>query len=180
MPADIRVVEVTFDTEDYQYRTPIKFGGVALDRVTILNAACVVRGSDGRTASGCGSMPLGNVWALPSRQLAYDETLGVMLDLADRIAEITSTAPTTGHPIDINHALEPAYYQAAQDLADERRLAEPIPQLATLVVASPFDAAIHDAYGKLHGLNCYHTYGRDFLPHDLGHYLGAGLSRAST
>ena len=31
------------------------------------------------------------------------------------------------------------------------------------MVASPFDAALHDAYGKAHGLNCYHTYGPDFL-----------------
>src|SRR5205085_11132725 len=30
----------------------------------------------------------------------------------------------------------------------------------------------HDAYGKLHGLNCYRTYGRDFVPHNLDHYLG--------
>jgi L-alanine-DL-glutamate epimerase-like enolase superfamily enzyme len=45
--------------------------------------------------------------------------------------------------------------------------------LATLVCASPFDAALHDAFGKAHGLNCYSTYGRDFLPNDLGHYLGA-------
>src|SRR5262249_42201660 len=39
-------------------------------------------------------------------------------------------------------------------------------------VASPFDAATHDAFGKLHGRNCYHTYGPDLLAHDLGHYLG--------
>src|SRR5439155_23728517 len=98
--------------------------------------------------------------------------LGIMRELAGRIADVTSKASTSGHPIDINHALEPRYHEAAVDLAKERQLAEPIPRLATLVVASPFDAAIHDAYGKLHGLNCYHTYGRDFLPHDLDHYLG--------
>ena len=40
--------------------------------------------------------------------------------------------------------------------------------LCTMVAASAFDAAIHDAYGKAHGLNCYHTYGPDFLEHDLG------------
>src|SRR5262249_22686817 len=51
-------------------------------------------------------------------------------------------------------------------------LAEPIPRLCTLVVASAFDAALHDAFGKAHGLNCYHTYGPDFMTHDLGHYLG--------
>ena len=47
-----------------------------------------------------------------------------------------------------------------------------MPALAKLVVASPFDAALHDAFGKLLGLNCYRTYGPEFLEHDLGHYLG--------
>ena len=45
-----------------------------------------------------------------------------------------------------------------------------------LVVASPFDAAIHDAYAKLHGLNCYYTYGNDFLSRDLGHFLSDEFS----
>jgi L-alanine-DL-glutamate epimerase-like enolase superfamily enzyme len=54
----------------------------------------------------------------------------------------------------------------------ELKLAEPIPKLCALVVASPFDAAVHDAFGKVHGLNCWHTYGSEFLHHDLGHYLG--------
>ncbi|HEX5483561.1 MAG TPA: enolase C-terminal domain-like protein, partial [Terriglobia bacterium] len=39
------------------------------------------------------------------------------------------------------------------------------------VTASPFDAAIHDAFGKAHNLNCYLTYGPDFMSHDLAHYL---------
>src|SRR6202034_627121 len=52
-------------------------------------------------------------------------------------------------------------------------LSEPIPKLCALVVASPFDTAVHDAFGRLHGLNCYHTYGPEFVSHDLSHYLGA-------
>jgi L-alanine-DL-glutamate epimerase-like enolase superfamily enzyme len=31
---------------------------------------------------------------------------------------------------------------------------------------------LHDAFGKVHGLNCYHTYGPEFMNHDVGHYLG--------
>src|SRR5260370_4114172 len=50
--------------------------------------------------------------------------------------------------------------------------AEPVPPLCTLVTASPFDAAVHDAYGKLHGRNCFQTLSPDFLQHDLSHYLG--------
>ena len=48
----------------------------------------------------------------------------------------------------------------------------PIPKLCTLVVASAFDAAIHDAYGKAFGVSSYETYGPSFMTHDLSHDLG--------
>jgi L-alanine-DL-glutamate epimerase-like enolase superfamily enzyme len=47
--------------------------------------------------------------------------------------------------------------------------------LCTLVAASPFDAALHDAFGKAHGLNCFSTYGPEFMSYDLSHYLDAGF-----
>lgn len=167
----MRVEEVRTEYEDYKYRTPIKFGGTALDRVTLLNVHCVVRSREGRTAKGFGSMPLGNIWAYPSREMGYDGTLRAMRLLAGRIEKITADYKEYGHPVDLNHALEPAYLTAAAEISAAERLPAPIPKLATLVVASPFDAAIHDAYGKLLGLNCYHTYGPDFMAHDLAHYL---------
>ena len=172
-PTDIRIREVAFDYEDFHYRTPIKFGGVALDRVTLLNVDCVVETVDGAVARGFGSMPLGNVWSFPSRMLSYDTTLNAMKRLAGRIARLTADYNEAGHPIDLNHCLEPAYLQAAAEVAQQLKLSEPIPKLCTLVVASPFDAAVHDASGKVHGLNCYRTYGPDYLHHNLGHYLGS-------
>ena len=42
-PTDIRIDQVSFGYEDFRYRTPIKFGGVALDRATILNVQSTVR-----------------------------------------------------------------------------------------------------------------------------------------
>jgi L-alanine-DL-glutamate epimerase-like enolase superfamily enzyme len=172
-PTDIRTEAVVIGYEEFLYRTPIKFGGVAVDRATLLNVECRVRTVAGATATGFGSMPLGNVWAYPSKTLGYDGTLAAMRALAERIGRITENCNETGHPIDLNHAIEPAYRQAAAEVSRDLRLAEPIPWLAALVTASPFDAAIHDAFGKVHGRNCYHTYGPDFLIHDLGHYLGA-------
>jgi L-alanine-DL-glutamate epimerase-like enolase superfamily enzyme len=166
----IRIESVTHGYEDFLYRTPLKFGGTAVDRVTLLNVECRVRTHAGKVARGFGSMPLGNVWAFPSKQLGYDGTLAAMKTLAERVARITADYHEPGHPIDLAWALEPAYLRAAEEVS--RSLAEPIPRLATLVVASPFDAALHDAFGKAHGLNCYQTYGPDFLTHDLGHYLG--------
>ncbi len=171
-PTDIRLEAVRFAYEDFTYRTPIKFGGVALDRVTLLNVECDVRTGGGQRARGFGSMPLGNVWAFPSRVLGYDSTLAAMKALVERIARLTQDCQEPGHPIDLTWALEPEYLHAAAEASAQLALAEPIPVLCTLVCASPFDAALHDAFGKVHGRSCYHTYGPDFLTHDLGHYLG--------
>jgi L-alanine-DL-glutamate epimerase-like enolase superfamily enzyme len=168
----IRVKEISFSSKDYLYRTPIKFGGTVLDRATILNVDCVVEGTDGRAVKGFGSMPLGNVWAFPTKKMPYETTLGAMKSLAERISKVTGDYKESGHPIDINWALEPEYLKAADQVSQELELAEPIPKLCTLVTASPFDAAIHDAFGKLHGLNCYLTYGADLMRYDLSHYLG--------
>ncbi len=171
-PRHVRVESVEYRYEDHRYRAPIKFGGVALDRATLLNVNVTVRTLGGQAANGFGSMPLGNVWSFPSRVLGYDQTLAAMKALAAKLQKIFANDRETGHPIDIYHALEPAIFRAAEEVTREQQLAEPVPKLCALVVASPFDAAVHDAFGKAHGLNCYHTYGPDFLDHNLGHYLG--------
>lgn len=168
---DIRIAAVTTRLEEFHYRAPYKFGGVPVDRATILNVTCTVSDANGRTATGFGSMPLGNVWSFPSREMAYDVTLGAMKRLAERIAKITADYREYGHPLDINHALEPAYLNAAAEVSRELELKTPIPKLCTQVTASAFDAAIHDAFGKLHNRNCYRTYGADLLARDLAHYL---------
>ncbi len=168
----IQVVKLDHSYEDFSYRSPIKFGGVALDRVTLLNVECRVTDPSGRTSNGFGSMPLGNVWSFPSRRLSYDDTLNAMKTLAQRIHTALLDAQLWGHPIVLAHTLEPHFEKIAAETTRDLNLVEPIPRLCTMVVASAFDAAVHDAYGKLHGLNCYHTYGPDFLDHDLGFFLG--------
>jgi L-alanine-DL-glutamate epimerase-like enolase superfamily enzyme len=169
---DIRIDDVAFSYEDFLYRTPLKFAGTAVDRVTLVNVECRVRSGAGRAAHGFGSMPLGNVWSFPSRLLSYDATLAAMKAVVERIARLLGDYRGSGHPIDLALTLEPVYFEAAREEGRRLNLPEPIPPLCTLVAASAFDAALHDAYGKAHGLNAYLTYGPDFLAHDLGHYLG--------
>jgi hypothetical protein len=169
---DIRMEEMSSSYEDYLYRAPIKFGGSVVDRATVLNVNCTVRTADGKVAKGFGSMPLGNVWSFPSKKMPYDTTLGAMKALAAEMVKITGSYKEFAHPIDINAALEPRYRQAAAEVSQRLQLAEPIPDLCTLVTASAVDAAVHDAYGKVHAVNCYHTYGPEFMNHDLSHYLG--------
>lgn len=168
----IRIAGIRHTYEDFLYRAPLKFGGAIVDRVTLLNVHCRVRSVGGKEAEGFGSMPLGNIWSFPSKVMPYEVTLGAMKSLAERIAKITGDCHEPGHPLDINRVLEPAYLAAAAEVSAERKLAAPIPKLCTLVTASPYEAAIHDAYGKLHGRNTYRTYGQEFLEHDLSHYLG--------
>jgi len=172
-PTDIRVEDLSFDYEEFRYRAPYKFGGAPVDRATILNVSVTARTRDGKAAKGFGSMPLGNVWSFPSREMAYDRTLASMKELAGRIAKITAEYKEYGHPIDINAALEPEYLKAAAEVSNGLALSSPIPKLCALVTASPFDAAIHDAFGKIHNRSCYQTYGPDLLPRDLSSYLNA-------
>src|SRR6187399_3162960 len=89
-PTDIRVEEVRISFEDIQYRAPYKFGGVAVDRATLLNVECTVRTRAGKIARGFGSMPLGNVWSFPSRTMPYDTTLGAMRQLASKLGPLTA------------------------------------------------------------------------------------------
>ena len=165
-PAAIRIEQISHSYEDLRYRAPYKFGGFAVDRVTLLNVECVVSLKNGRTAKGFGSMTMGNVWSFPSHVLSYDQTLAAMKALAEKINTVTGAYREYGHPIDINCALEPEYLKAAAEVMGN------IPKLCTLVTASPFDAALHDAFGKIHGRSVYQCYGRDLLPNDLSKYLG--------
>ena len=167
---DARIAEVDHQFEDFRYRAPYQFGGRSVDRVTILNVNCRLRAGDGREAWGFGSMTLGNAWAFPAA--TQDAGLGAMKALADAIAPVTADCDESGHPVDLFRALEPQYLAAAASVSRAQALPVAIPKLATLVVASAFDAAVHDAYGKLFGVSCYDTYGPRFMSRDLSHDLG--------
>ena len=172
-PTDIAIKHVKLWFEEFKYRTPQKVHGTVVDRVTLSNVAVAVVTGDGRQAKGFGSMPLANVWAMGNPKMGYDQSLGAMKRLTAKIATVTSYHQGYGHPVDINWALEPQYLRAADEITRAMGLADPIPKLFTLNAASPFDAAIHDAYGKAHGVSTYATYTRDLMANDLSHYLGS-------
>ena len=169
-PTDVRIAEVTHAFEEFQYRAPYQFGGRSVDRVTLLNVRCRVRTGDGREAWGFGSMSLGNAWSFPAA--SQDAGLAAMKALADELRRVTADCDDTGHPIDLFRVLEPQYLATAATVSTSRGLAVPIPKLCMLVVASAFDAAVHDAYGKAHGVSCYETYGPAFMSRDLSADLG--------
>ena len=168
---DIQLKSVSCSTTDIDYRTPIKFGGRVVVDVTVLDVTVEVESRDGRRATGTGSMPLGNVWGWPSQAVTAEQTLAAMVQMGKQLVEQANGCTETGHPLEITHAFAPNYAKVAEQVIADMQLDEPMPRLAQLVVASPVEAAVHDAYGKLLGQNSYNLLGSEFVNTDLAHYL---------
>jgi L-alanine-DL-glutamate epimerase-like enolase superfamily enzyme len=170
---DVRIESISHRFEEHAFRTPLKFAGAIVNRQTMLIVDCTVRTATGEVATGFGTLPLNYVFTFPSKKLSDQARLEAMKALAEELVKVSRDYKEFGHPIEIYWALAPAFFKAAADVSQRLQVAESIPRLCTLVTAAAFDAAIHDAYGKAHRLNCFHTYGPEFMNRDLSHYLGA-------
>jgi L-alanine-DL-glutamate epimerase-like enolase superfamily enzyme len=166
-----RIEEIRTEFKDFLYRAPYKFGGKEVDRVTLLNVHCRLRTRTGKSAEGFGSMSLGNIWSFPAANIGYDTTLAAMKSFALKSAALTRNFNEYAHPLDVNRALLPEYLKASTDVSREMKLSQPIPKLCVLVTTSPIDAAVHDAFGKLHGRDSFTVCGKEFVRYDLAHYL---------
>ena len=183
-PTDVRVREVDPSMERVAYRTPLKFGGVPSTHATVLTVRLRLETEAGRSAWGSGSMPLGNVWSFPSKKVPAAQTGKAMEILAEKISKRLTALGDIAHPVELAHRWEPEWFRLAGEVTRELGLADPMPPLSALVVASAFDAAIHDAYGRLHGRHVYECYGPEWLEQDLSTYLderfrGESLARYS-
>jgi L-alanine-DL-glutamate epimerase-like enolase superfamily enzyme len=171
IPTGVRVREVQAVFDRVAYRTALKFGGVPTTHATVVTARLRVEGPDGRSAWGTGAMPMGNVWSFPSKRVPAAETARAMEVLAGKIAARLPDLGDVAHPVELGHRWEAEWFRLAGEATSELGLADPMPRLCALVVASPFDAALHDAYGRLHGRHVWECYGPEWLERDLGEYL---------
>lgn len=169
--SDIRVIEAVLDTEKVPFRTPLKFGGRVMEHMTLVNAQVTVESRDGKHAIGLGSMPMANVWAWPSSEVPPEQAEQAMIDFAEGVARLTDDIDDFGHAIDLVFQFSAEYYHLGKVIAQKLGLPEPVPELAQLVAASPVDAAIHDAYGKVNERNSYNTLSKEFMNNDLSEYL---------
>jgi L-alanine-DL-glutamate epimerase-like enolase superfamily enzyme len=170
---DVRIESISHSFEEHAFRAPLKFAGAVVKRQTMLTVNCTVRTAGGKIATGFGTLPLNYVFTFPSKKMSDQARLEAMKALAGELAKVSGDYKEFGHPIEINWELAPTYFKVAGDLSRRLQLPDRIPRLCTLVTAGAFDAAIHDAYGKAQGLNCFQTYGPKFMNRDLAHYLGA-------
>jgi L-alanine-DL-glutamate epimerase-like enolase superfamily enzyme len=193
--SDVIRFEFALETETYDYRTPMKFGGRVVKDVTVLTARCDVELRSGlRTfrregvveqldsvhrkseKGGMGSMTMGVAWAWPHTTLTDDVKLNVLLTLAGRLADELNECHDTGHPLEICEAIVERRDRLAAEVATGFGLVEPIPALAVLLAASPIEAALFDAQGKAMGVSSFQLLGKDCVSSDLSRYLGPEYS----
>ena len=170
---DIRIEEISHSYEDFLYRTPIKFGGVALDRVTLLNVDCVVRTGRRPDRSRLRLDAAGQRLVVPvaSADLRDHARRHEGAGRAHRPAHRRLPGSRPSHRPDLG---------AGAGVSQGRR-----GRLPAAAAGRADPAAVHPGRRQPlrrrparrlrqgHGLNCYHTYGPDFMSHDLAHYLGA-------
>jgi L-alanine-DL-glutamate epimerase-like enolase superfamily enzyme len=169
---DVRIVEVEPRFERETFRTPLVFGDSMVRTHTSLTVRVRVENGLGRTADGWGNILLAYAWAFPSDKLSPEQRDTAMRDVAAAFCAKAGVFPSRAHPIELFLELKSELPAVAEEVSRRRSLPQKIPTLASLVCASPVDAAIHDAFGRVNGMCSYDGCGREFMQHDLSAFLG--------
>ena len=168
---DIRVARAELYLLPVQTRMPIKFGPEVLTEVTCARVRLTVEDRTGNTSVGWGETPLSVQWAWPS-SLTYAQRHDRMVELCRRLARAWVEFGRSGHPLELgSEFIDSELSDAASALNGESPDAESLPYLAALVCSSPFDVALHDAFGNLHQRDIYDLYGAEWLNRDLSTFL---------
>lgn len=153
-------------------RTPLKFGAVVVERLDFAKVRATVEDRRGRVAEGWGGIFIMDFWGWPDPSLSHEAKAAAMKDVVSGFCRLVLDYPEPTHPINLFLDVEDDLRRLNLDVCERHGLTPPQPFLSALVCASPVDAAIHDAYGRVHGVDVYDTYGPEFMPNDLSRWLG--------
>jgi L-alanine-DL-glutamate epimerase-like enolase superfamily enzyme len=165
-------------------RMPLQFAHETLTSLTCARVAMRVVNGVGREVEGWGETPLSVQWSWPGT-LPYESRHNALKQFCLRLASAWMDFSASGHPLELGHRFNEEVLPAVLDEfnhqydrnaggRDTPSVSEPLmsmPRLAALICNSPFDIALHDAFGKLVERPVYQTYGSAFLGRDLAHFL---------
>lgn len=196
-PTDIRCIGARLYFLPLTLRVPLKFGFETATSVICARVCLKVANAKGEVAEGWGETPLSVSWVWPS-SLSYGTREKALQEFCVRLAQSWAGFESEGHPIEVGHAflqkgvpallnefnksmasLPPVPREVQASSADKSKnqssgaelKIETMPWLAALVCNSPFDLALHDAFGVLNNVPVYQTYNARFMNADLGQYL---------
>lgn len=155
---DIKVTDCELWFLPLVLRVPLKFGSEVSTGFDSVRVRMTVEDKYGKRSSGFGESPLSPAWAWPSEE-SFAGRLEKMRSICRKLASLWKSFAQTGHPMEIGYDFL------------EKKLPGEIPHLAELICNAPFDLALHDAYGNLHGVPVYETYNADYMNRDLAEYF---------
>ena len=181
-PKDVRIREVSLYFLPIKTRIPLKFGPETTTEVTCARVRMMVETREGKTAEGWGETPLSVAWVWPS-EAPYGVREAKLKEFARTLLSAFRRFDQWGHPMELGQGflgeiLSPLHRTAVQESRGDPM--GPLPWLAALVCSSPFDLALHDAYGVVHQVPAYSTYTKEYMNRDLASYYDgedAGLFR---
>ena len=168
---DVRIVSARWYGLPVFTRVPLKFGSGVVTEVVCARVCIEVETADGRRVEGWGETPLSVQWVWPSAE-SYQCRMEVMEAFCNRLTEAYARFESRGHAFEIGHRfLEEVLPGLCAAFNAEQPELLRMPTLAGIVCASPFDIALHDAYGVANGVPVYSTYCSPWMEYDLSHYL---------
>ena len=172
MQSDIRVEHAAVEFEYLNCRTPLKFGAVVMPGATFCTATVKVSNRSGATVEGHGGVLLADFWACPMAGYEHRERDAMMRAATEAYRDRLAAHSEYGHPLDLVMGLEPDLKEICRGVEKQFQMVESFPLLAVLVSMSPLDAALHDAFGQVNGVDTYAAYGPEHMAYDLSWHLG--------
>ena len=171
----IEAVRVEFFAETLS--VPLQLSQGVITQTTYAEVTLQGRTRGGQPTIGIGAILLSDLWSFPTAQLNHLQKTELMRQVCLAIAAWLRTVDA-GDPLQIGFALEQALPAIGQQVEAANTLPPgvAIPQLALLNCMAPFDAALHDGWGKAIRRPSYLCYTADCLNEDLSAYLGAAFA----
>lgn len=176
-PTDIRVEHAQVSFHDQRFASPFQLSRGQITAITYAVAKIYAVTRGGAHTIGTGAILLSDLWAFPSLELDHTQKARLMRQVCEKIAALLPSVECAD-PMQISFALAQELPNIASVVQLENSLPAgvAIPTLALLNSMAPFDAAIHDAWGRALGQPAYECYSKDFLDSDLSAYLGADFA----